>query len=342
MARWDTKDPSSYSADDRGEFQVELKEATGGTPEGVFKGYASVFGKKDFQDDVVEPGAFARTLHQKGGRFPILFQHDPMEPIGQITEAVEDSRGLKVVGRLALGVQRANDTLHLVKAKAIQGLSIGYRTVKHEMNNDTGVRHLKEIELFEISPVVFPANPHARISGIKSAIAFQDLELAEKKDDDVTTLSEWAGDDKEKLRSAHLLVKDGEYFFPIAEVVNGKLVATRGAILKAGIEVFSNNCLEEDEMTMTMRHLDRYYRKIKCMAPWGASSFKDVVQSVLDHAKYIEPESIKALEAAVASREDPSEKSAFSWSEHFGDRPVPEAEEATAAFGWLDKFATDD
>ena len=148
--------------------QVEVKLAElkvdGDGTQGVFKGYASVFGTRDLQDDVVERGAFKRTLDQKKGRFPILFQHDPMQPIGKIVEAREDAKGLKITGQLALGVRRASETLELLKSKVIAGLSIGYRAVVHEMDNDAGVRHLREIELFEISPVVFPANPHALIS----------------------------------------------------------------------------------------------------------------------------------------------------------------------------------
>ena len=143
---------------------AELKVVDSDGAQGVFKGYASIFGKRDLQDDIVEPGAFKRTLDQKKGRFPVLFQHDPMEPIGQVVEAAEDNRGLRITGQLALGVRRGAETLELLKSKIIQGLSIGYRAVVHEMNNETGTRHLKEIELFEISPVVFPANPHALIS----------------------------------------------------------------------------------------------------------------------------------------------------------------------------------
>ena len=90
MADWDIKEPTSYESDDRASFAIELK--ADGDVEGVFTGHASVFNKKDLQDEVVEPGAFKRTLNRKKGKFPLLWQHDKTEPIGMV-EAEEDGRG---------------------------------------------------------------------------------------------------------------------------------------------------------------------------------------------------------------------------------------------------------
>lgn len=150
------------------EYKVlRLDELKTDGDEGVFKGYASVFGKRDLQDDVVEEGAFTRTIKENRGEFPVLFQHDVMSPIGKIVEASEDRRGLKIAGKLSLGVQRAAEVLALLRDKVLNGLSIGYRAVKWENDTESGARHLQEIDLFEVSPVVFPANPAARISSVK-------------------------------------------------------------------------------------------------------------------------------------------------------------------------------
>lgn len=137
-----------------------------GGEKGSFEGYASIFNKVDLQDDLVEPGAFAKSIKHHRGSFPLLWQHDRAQPIG-IVEAEEDERGLRVKGRLALGVSKARDVYELLRAKIIAGLSIGYKAVKEGVDRKTGVRRLKEILLWEISAVTFPANPEARVLGVK-------------------------------------------------------------------------------------------------------------------------------------------------------------------------------
>jgi HK97 family phage prohead protease len=131
---------------------------------GRFEGYAAVFGNVDSQRDVIHPGAFKKTL-QENPEVPILWQHDPYEPIGVSIEMKEDDKGLHVVGQLAVGVQRADEARLLMQAGAIKGLSIGYRAIKPVFNS--GVRGLKEIALKEWSPVTFPSNTLATIADVK-------------------------------------------------------------------------------------------------------------------------------------------------------------------------------
>lgn len=136
--------------------------------EGVIEGYGSVFGNIDSYGDIVVAGAFAQTL--KGDRRPaMLWQHNPDEPIGVWTEMREDKRGLVVKGQLALGTQRGREALELIKMGALDGLSIGYSTVRSSFDEQSGVRSLLELELWEVSPVTFPANEAARITSAKSA-----------------------------------------------------------------------------------------------------------------------------------------------------------------------------
>ena len=100
-------------------------------PDGTVEGYASLFGEIDQARDMVMRGAFAETLKKRGvSRVPMLFQHDPAEPVGVWLELREDHRGLYARGRLIPEVARARELLSLLRAGAVDGLSIGFRTVK--------------------------------------------------------------------------------------------------------------------------------------------------------------------------------------------------------------------
>jgi HK97 family phage prohead protease len=136
--------------------------------DGTFSGYASLFGAVDLGKDVVERGAFAKALRERGaGGIRMLFQHDPATPIGVWTEIREDHRGLFVRGRLATDVARAREVHALMRAGALDGLSIGFRTVKARRDASSGIRRIIEADLWEISVVTFPMLPGARIETVK-------------------------------------------------------------------------------------------------------------------------------------------------------------------------------
>jgi uncharacterized protein len=138
-------------------------------PDGSFSGYASLFGRVDLGRDVVERGAFAQSLKNRGAaRIRMLFQHDPNQPIGTWTELKEDARGLFVRGRLTRGVTRSQEVLNLMRGGALDGLSIGFRAVKARTDSATGLRRILEAELWEISVVTFPMMPDARVERVKS------------------------------------------------------------------------------------------------------------------------------------------------------------------------------
>ena len=127
----------------------------------VISGYASVFGRPDQGGDLVEPGAYAASL-AAGRGVKMLWQHDPAQPIGVWDEVREDARGRWVKGRLLPEVDKGREAGELIAAGAIDGLSIGYRTVKAH-KDDKGRRHLSEVELWEVSLVTFPMLPEARV-----------------------------------------------------------------------------------------------------------------------------------------------------------------------------------
>jgi HK97 family phage prohead protease len=139
--------------------------------QGIIEGYASVFGNVDWYSDVVDQGAFKRTLKNwsaSGKPLPILWQHNPDWPIGKTIEAREDSRGLYVKGQIVLDSEKGREAYALLKAGAIDGLSIGYDTIEYTWNEEEKIRHLTEVRLWEWSPVTFPANEAATITSVKS------------------------------------------------------------------------------------------------------------------------------------------------------------------------------
>ena len=140
------------------------------SPDGAIEGYASLFGAIDQARDMVMPGAFTHTLRQRGIRkVPMLFQHDPSEPVGIWLDLKEDFRGLYARGRLIPDVARGRELLALLKSGAIDGLSIGYRTVRARIDPKTRVRALHQVDLWEISIVTFPLLDGARVTAVKQA-----------------------------------------------------------------------------------------------------------------------------------------------------------------------------
>jgi HK97 family phage prohead protease len=136
--------------------------------DGTVEGYASRFGEVDQARDMVMPGAFAVTLAARGvRRVPMLFQHDPAEPVGIWLELREDAHGLYARGRLIPEVARGRELLSLIRQKAIDGLSIGFRTLKARVDPKTRVRRLYELDLWEISIVTFPLLAGARVHAVK-------------------------------------------------------------------------------------------------------------------------------------------------------------------------------
>lgn len=155
----------------RKSFNLNIKAVQ---EDGFFSGYGAVFGNVDWYNDVILPGAFAKSLEKWAGKNkmpPVLWNHSSNEPIGVYTKLVEDERGLYVEGKLLVDdVPKAKSTHALLKAGAIDGLSIGYRTVKSSYNEKTDIRELIELDLGEVSIVTTPANEQSLITSVKSKL----------------------------------------------------------------------------------------------------------------------------------------------------------------------------
>ncbi len=145
----------------------------------VISGYASLFGARDQGGDVVQKGAYAAslaTLQRQGRAVKMLWQHDPAQPIGIWDEVREDAMGLWVKGRILTEVEKGREAAALLAAGAMDGLSIGYRTIKSTKAADGG-RILNELELWEVSLVTFPMLSEARVSSKAEAKNAQNDEI---------------------------------------------------------------------------------------------------------------------------------------------------------------------
>jgi HK97 family phage prohead protease len=131
------------------------------------EGYASIFNAPDMNGDVVMPGAFKKALRQKSpAGVKMLYQHLVEAPIGRWTHFAEDGRGLYAVGELILETQLAKETHALAQGGALDGLSIGYQTVKAAKNEGRASRFIVEADLWEVSIVTFPMAPGARLLSV--------------------------------------------------------------------------------------------------------------------------------------------------------------------------------
>lgn len=161
-------------------FALQIKAAG---DDGTVEGYGSVFGVRDNYDDVIAKGAFIQSLkdHKAAGTMPaMLWQHDADKPIGVWTEMVEDEKGLRIKGQLAMETVKGKEAHALLKMGALNGLSIGFMSKQWAYDRDTEVRTLTEIDLWEVSLVTFPANEKARVTNVKSADELQAPKDAEK------------------------------------------------------------------------------------------------------------------------------------------------------------------
>jgi hypothetical protein len=142
--------------------------------DGTFSGYGSVFGNVDSYDEIVATGAFKsslKTIADSGDPLPVLWQHNPAQPIGGYTELSEDATGLKVAGFLLKDdVALAREAYALMRKRVVKGLSIGYYVRDSSYDEKTGIRTLKEVDLREISVVTFPANEQAQVENVKTAL----------------------------------------------------------------------------------------------------------------------------------------------------------------------------
>jgi HK97 family phage prohead protease len=146
------------------------------TEEGTFEGRLAVYNTVDEGGDVIEPGAFTKTLQESGGVVPLLWQHDTCQPIG-VLHLTDSQTALNCKAQLVLSVPQARQAYDLIRAGVVKGLSIGYLAIKDAVAGE--VRRLKELRLFEGSLVTFPMNLEAQVTAVKTAAPADNSEVLE-------------------------------------------------------------------------------------------------------------------------------------------------------------------
>ncbi len=178
---------------DHGLIQVKFSPDSADAAVGTFSGYGAIFGNEDAYGDVIEKGAFKRTLKEakaRGSMPKMLLQHGswmgPAEdgiPIGKWTSMEEDDKGLACTGELfALDTQKGKYIYAGLKSGALDGLSIGYIPVgvKYGQKAEEPDRTLTDVELLEVSVVTFPANNQALVDSVKNVDRLETLSDFEK------------------------------------------------------------------------------------------------------------------------------------------------------------------
>jgi hypothetical protein len=146
---------------DHKDFRLRIKALE---DDGTFEGYAAVFGNVDRTGEIIASSAFDRTIKARGDEpIPVLWQHE--DPAG-LADLSINRNGLYVRGRLLLSTRTGAEAYEFIKAGVVKGMSIGYRVINDVW--ESGVRTLKELELFEVSLVTIPANPAAAVVAVKS------------------------------------------------------------------------------------------------------------------------------------------------------------------------------
>lgn len=148
--------------------------------ENMIEGYAAYFNNVDSYGDIIEKGAFSKTLQENNNRIKVLWQHDVNEPIGKPIVMEQDDKGLYIKAKISM-TETGKKAMELMRDGVIDEMSIGYDIIKDEYKGKN--RMLKELRLWEFSPVTFAANEKARITSVKSlSDLLNDIKKADKNE----------------------------------------------------------------------------------------------------------------------------------------------------------------
>lgn len=272
-------------------IDLEEKALNEGEDHWTITGYGSIFNNVDLGKDVVVPGAFSKSLRERG--LPLLLFNHKMEdaPIGTVVDAKEDKRGLWFKAELPKDDSFvAGRIVPQLKKRGLRGTSIGYKCTDKETRKTDGARLLKQIDLYEISVVNLAMNPLATVEHIKGIVPYQDLPL----DKDAKAWDAKAafqkirakmGDNPEDLKSAFLFadvekpVEQWDLRFLIADLDDsGGMKANHLAVLKASAAVFGGgDVLPQGAEEAVGESLDRYFQRLNLQSPsksWSVTEFQ--------------------------------------------------------------------
>lgn len=273
---------------------LDIKSADTDDGHYTLSGYASVFGNTDLDGDVIEKGAFRKSLETRN---PLLLVNHKMSelPVGSVVDCREDEKGLYFEAKMPKDDSLVRDRLApQLRAGSLKGVSIGFRTLDSEPIKGTGGRRIKSAELWEISIVNIPANQLAGVSRMKSAAvrAGDLLPVSERKgewDADaalerVKAHTECGSTPSDAYRDAFLYVDEtrpdawDSYKFLIADVEGGCLKVQINALFKASAEIMGHREggeIDDDIKSAARPVLDAYYDAVGLKSPFEGLSSKE-------------------------------------------------------------------
>lgn len=260
------------------------------------KGYASTFGNIDRVGDIVEKDAFSLSLTQRMPK--LLNQHKADEPLGVIDRAYANEIGLIIEARMPKDNAMVKNLIPLLKMGAISDFSIGYSVVDAEINDD-GVRILKEVDLWEVSLVTFPANTNAKILSVKSVVPFKDLPIGDESTawnstsaiKRIKTFTKSDESPSNTYKNAFLWYDAANadnftaYKLPIADVIDGRLVALPKAIFAAAAAINGARGgvdIPDNEKQSIINNLKKYYKKMDMDSPFEKSGNIEMDDKIID------------------------------------------------------------
>lgn len=153
------------------EYKAVKAEFKADGDSGKYRGHFGVFGNVDDGNDVTHPGAFLKTIQERARRVKVFYAHDWMKLIGPPPDVLqEDGVGLYAEGRLTLDSFWGKEAYALMRDGALTEGSFGYDAVKFDFEQRDGatVRNLRELKLYEISPVPLGMNPLTDLAAVKA------------------------------------------------------------------------------------------------------------------------------------------------------------------------------
>lgn len=255
----------------------------------VVRSLFAVFGNVDAGGDRIFPGAFKKTLQERGDRVRVLWQHDAMEPpIGVpvwLKEVGRDELSDEVKGMYPqasggllgevryLPTPRGEEVLVGIREGAIRENSIGYDVVKGKADFEDGVRNLRELRLWDISPVNWGMNEAARV--VKSALPYKRTPLAPEDEewngprefaqaevDDLRVMCAWVDEENAENKTAYKLPHHkagGEHECVWRGVLAAMNTLVSGA--RGGVDI------PEGDRRKVYEHLARHYEDFGKEAP---------------------------------------------------------------------------
>lgn len=274
------------------DFEVKQFDYEGRTVEG----YAAAFGNVDLGKDIIHPGAFSKTLAERGNKVRFLWQHDTHEPIGKPVEMREDNAGLFMKAIIS-DTARGRDALALLRDGAINGLSIGYDAIPggtdfSKSEDGEPIRNLRELRLWEVSLVSMPMNEMATITALK-----EDKAVMKTEGDGEHPASHYlVVEDPQKVTTWHLRVRD------VDGNLDHRLMGAAWAALHGG---YRGNVYEGPDKEQAVSKLRALYEEEGMEMPKAADLARQAKQDALEIAQAALQQINELLASTLAPGEEP-------------------------------------